>query len=225
MCVAGWLRTCADAHKPHAAVTLRYEYIHAPERDATNSPVSTPYIASQPFSAHAPQIFSIDLSNQNELLRKSVVPGFAIIGVRLFIMSKLIVFALFLCAVSATVADYNGPFLLWGPDSLKDIDISALASLDEKTMRNLYSESSAVVVFVRNSTSRLNVDNYPTFASVVSQGASKYLTQYWLPADPVDYNANTEVIITHCVFVVFRVCIVLRATMTFWLAILRCSVD
>lgn len=108
-------------------------------------------------------------------------------------MAKLVIFAVISCVATVAVADYNGPFLLWGPDNLKDIDISTLSSLDELTLRNLYSESSAIVLFVRNSTTRLSLDNYPTFASVVSQGPSKYLTQYWLPADPVDYNVNTEV--------------------------------
>lgn len=145
--------------------------------------------------ARALKIFSIDLSKSEQMIEWPCLVQFQFLAIICILngMSRLIILAVISCVATAVVADYNGPFMLWGPDSLKDIDISALSSLNEKTLRNLYSESSAIVLFVRNSTDRLSLDNYPTFASVVSQGPSKYLTQYWLPVDPVDYNVNTEV--------------------------------
>lgn len=113
-------------------------------------------------------------------------------------MAKILVLAVISCVLSATQANYNGPFLLWGPDILKNINIPALANVDEQTLKNIYSDVSAVVVFVRNSTNALDSDNYPTFAGLATQGPTKYLSQYWLPADPIDYNVNTEVIKSIC---------------------------
>lgn len=108
-------------------------------------------------------------------------------------MKKLLIFSVILCAASLALADYNGPFLLWGRDDLKNINVPAMSSLDEKTLRNLLSESSAIILFVRNSTSRLDKENYPSFSNLVGHSPHKYLTQYWLPADPIDFNVNAEV--------------------------------
>lgn len=108
-------------------------------------------------------------------------------------MEKLLILAVISCTASLALADYNGPFLLWGRDDLKNIDVPALSSLDEQTLRNLLSESSAIILFVRNSTSRLDKENYPSFSSLINHQPHKYLTQYWLPADPIDFNVNAEV--------------------------------
>lgn len=97
------------------------------------------------------------------------------------------------CISSSALANYNGPFLLWGRGELKNTAVSTLAAIDEKVLQNIYSESSAIILFVRNASSRLSEENYPTFHNLVKANPYVYLTQHWLPTDPVDFNVNAEV--------------------------------
>lgn len=101
---------------------------------------------------------------------------------------------LFLMAfMSCALANYNGPFVLWGRDELKKVDVSALEGLDDEILRNIYSESPAIVLFVRNASNRLTEENFPTFKDLLQKNKYVYLTQHWLPSDPIDYNVNAEV--------------------------------
>lgn len=108
-------------------------------------------------------------------------------------MSKLIQFHYILSLISFALANYNGPFLLWGRDELKNIDVSALQSLDDGILQNIYSEAAAIILFVRNTSNRLNEDNFPTFRRLVHSNSYIYLTQYSLSSNPVDFNINAEV--------------------------------
>lgn len=94
--------------------------------------------------------------------------------------------------MSCAVANYNGPFILWGRDELKKIDVSALQGLDDTILRNIYSESPAIILFVRNASNRFNEENFPTFKDLLQKNKYVYLTQHWLPSDPIDYNINAE---------------------------------
>lgn len=104
---------------------------------------------------------------------------------------KLNIFC-FLAFVSCAAANYNGPFILWGREELKKIDVSALQGLDDTILRNIYSESPAIILFVRNASNRFNEENFPTFKDLLQKNKYVYLTQHWLPSDPIDYNVNAE---------------------------------
>lgn len=99
----------------------------------------------------------------------------------------------FIGIISCVFATYNGPFILWGRDELKNVDVSALEGLDDKFLRNIYAESPAIILFVRNASNRLSDENFPTFKNLLQKNKYVYLTQHWLPSDPVDYNVNAEV--------------------------------
>lgn len=104
---------------------------------------------------------------------------------RLFIVQSVIC-----CALGS----FTGPFVLWGREELKTVELSALERLDDKVLRNIYSEATAIVMFLRNaSSSSLSEENYPSFKKVISKTEWAYLPQHWLTSDPVDYNVNAEV--------------------------------
>lgn len=107
-------------------------------------------------------------------------------------MLKFLVILSSVC-VLVTQATFTGPFMLWGRDELKAIDTSALERIDDKLLRNIYSEATAIVMFLRNSSTSLNEENYPTFKELIGSSEWAYLPQHWLSSDPVDYNVNAEV--------------------------------
>ncbi len=101
---------------------------------------------------------------------------------------------LILCYLNCAFGNFIGPFVLWGRSELQTFDVPALESVDDKLLRNLYSESTAVVMFLRNSSNSLNVQNYPKFKDIIDESSQwTYLSQHWLSSDPIDYNTNTEV--------------------------------
>lgn len=100
----------------------------------------------------------------------------------------------FLMLFYTVAANSNGPFVLWGPRYLKSVDVSALEGIDDKLLREFYSESKAVVMFLRNATTRLSKENFPSFKEVLDHNPFVYLAQHWLPSDPVDYNLNVEIV-------------------------------
>lgn len=103
--------------------------------------------------------------------------------------------------ISLVCANYNGPFVLWGRDELKNADISSLKEIDDTFLRNIYSDSPAIILFVRNASTRLSGENFPIFKDLLDKTNHIYLTQHYLTSDPVDYNVNAEV----C-FVIFLLC-------------------
>lgn len=100
---------------------------------------------------------------------------------------------LVLCSLNCVFGNFIGPFVLWGRSELQTFDVPALESVDDKLLRNLYSGSTAVVMFLRNSSNSLNVQNYPKFKDIIDESQWTYLSQHWLSSDPIDYNTNTEV--------------------------------
>lgn len=94
---------------------------------------------------------------------------------------------------SSVLANYNGPFIMWGRKELKNIEISSLQELDDTLLRNIYAEAPAIILFVRNGSSRLSEENFPTFKNLLQKTDYIYLTQHRLPSDPLDHNVNAEV--------------------------------
>lgn len=99
----------------------------------------------------------------------------------------------FLLISTGVLANYHGPFVMWGRKQLKNIKISSLQGLDDTILRNIYSETPAIILFVRNGSSRLSEENFPMFKNLLHKTNYLYLPQHWLPSDPVDYNVNAEV--------------------------------
>ncbi|XP_055616185.1 uncharacterized protein LOC129762186 [Toxorhynchites rutilus septentrionalis] len=95
---------------------------------------------------------------------------------------------------NAALAHYSGPFLLWGVNELKDIEVPALGELDDKFLRDVYSSAAAVVVFLRNGTTKLNDDNFPSFRRIIEKHEYVYSSQQELVSNPLDYNVNAEII-------------------------------
>lgn len=98
-----------------------------------------------------------------------------------------------LIITTTVLANYHGPFIMWGRKELKNIEISSLQGLDDSILRNIYSEAPAIILFVRNGTSRLSDENFPMFQNLIKKTKFIYLPQHWLSSDPVDYNVNAEV--------------------------------
>lgn len=105
-------------------------------------------------------------------------------------MLRLLLISSIICGVYGS---YNGPFLLWGRDELKNIQNSALQNIEDSLLRNIYSESSSIILFVKNASTRLSHQNFPSFKELVSTIPWTYLPQHWLSSDPIDYNVIAEV--------------------------------
>ncbi|XP_017967931.1 uncharacterized protein LOC108659488 isoform X2 [Drosophila navojoa] len=93
-------------------------------------------------------------------------------------------------------AAISGPYLFWGHDKVFSLQPQALvdASSREQPLTQLFKDVKAIIIFVRNATSRLEGTKYPKFESLVKNNAWTYLPQRSLPVEPYSYNANIEVI-------------------------------
>jgi hypothetical protein len=60
-------------------------------------------------------------------------------------------------------------------------------------LRDIYSGASSIVVFIRNSTTELNYENFPRLAEIIGTTEWLYLPQNQLSSDPLEYNVNAEV--------------------------------
>lgn len=96
--------------------------------------------------------------------------------------------------LGSAVAHYSGPFLFWGVNDLKGVQVSALQGLDDKFLRDMYSNAAAVVIFLRNGTAKLNDDNFPSFRRIIEKHEYVYSAQEELSSNPLDYNVNAEII-------------------------------
>lgn len=102
--------------------------------------------------------------------------------------------------ISSIKASYNGPFVLWGRDELSHISMKSLSKIDDQFLHDIYSESSAIILFVRNATNHLTEDNFPMFKDLLSKTNYAYLAQQHLGLDPIDFNLNAEVCIYFQIF-------------------------
>lgn len=120
-----------------------------------------------------------------------------------------LILGLSLCSLSQ--AHYNGPFLLWGVENLNNLKIPTLQgmkienfmkfllifrwflAIDDQVLRDIYSTSSSIVIFIRNSTTKLNYENFPQLSEIIGKNEWLYLPQDLLSSDPLEYNVNAEV--------------------------------
>lgn len=68
-----------------------------------------------------------------------------------------------------------------------------LPAIDDKTLRDIYSEASSIVVFIRNATTKLNYENFPRLSEIIGTTEWLYLPQAALSSDPLEFNVNAEV--------------------------------
>lgn len=112
-------------------------------------------------------------------------------------MLILIKFTLLISIIHGVFAEYSGPFILWGRNELTNLNIHALENIDDDFLRNIYSESTAIIIFMKNSTTTLTTENFPSFKEMLNDNVNKnqwnYLPQINLYSDPIDYNSNVEV--------------------------------
>jgi hypothetical protein len=128
-------------------------------------------------------------------------------------MGKLIYLSILSLSIiaSSTNASYAGPFLFWGKENLNNLKIPTLqgkkkksrkkffykllffSAIDDKVLRDIYSEASAIVVFVRNASIKLNYENFPKLSEIIGTTEWLYLPQDVLSSDPLEYNVNAEV--------------------------------
>lgn len=102
-----------------------------------------------------------------------------------------------LALISSIQASYNGPFVLWGRNEFSHVNSNPLNQLDEKFLRDIYTDSSAIILFVRNASNHLKEDNFPIFKDVLSKTNYVYLAQEHLGSDPMEFNLNAEVRNSH----------------------------
>lgn len=134
-------------------------------------------------------------------------------GTKILKMKRFNVFATLSFALLASLASasYSGPFLFWGMDGLNDMKAPSLqgkflkeiyeikvkyllsSAIDDKALRDIYSGASSIVIFVRNSTTKLNHENFPKLSEIVNTSEWLYLPQKTLSSDPIEYNPNAEV--------------------------------
>ncbi|XP_062123908.1 uncharacterized protein LOC133837240 isoform X2 [Drosophila sulfurigaster albostrigata] len=108
----------------------------------------------------------------------------------------LIAVGFFVSLVISCSASISGPYLFWGHEKLFDLQPQALvdATTKEQPLTQLFKDAKAIIIFVRNTTSRLEGTKYPKFQNLVKNNAWTYLPQRNLAAEPYSLNANIEVI-------------------------------
>ncbi|XP_023163629.2 uncharacterized protein LOC111594528 isoform X2 [Drosophila hydei] len=109
---------------------------------------------------------------------------------------QLIAIGVFISLVLGCSAAISGPYLFWGHEKVFNLQPQALvdASSREQPLTQLFKDVKAIIIFVRNATSRLEGTKYPKFENLVKSNAWTYLPQRSLAVEPYSYNANIEVI-------------------------------
>ncbi|KAH8247143.1 hypothetical protein KR032_011122 [Drosophila birchii] len=99
-------------------------------------------------------------------------------------------------AIGSCTASICGPFIFWGHPKVSGLPSQALVDSKsrELPLTQLYAEARAIVLFVRNSTSRLEGTKYPMFENLVKSGAWTYLPQRRLAADPFGSSSHIQVV-------------------------------
>lgn len=98
-----------------------------------------------------------------------------------------------LVVTTCSATGLSGPYLFWGHQSVINLQPRALVEVSEEDLTNLFQDTKAIVIFVRNTTGRINGKSYPRFQQLVKSNAWAYLPQHFLNAEPFNYNANIEV--------------------------------
>ncbi|KAH8363059.1 hypothetical protein KR084_004851 [Drosophila pseudotakahashii] len=111
-------------------------------------------------------------------------------------MQLILVATLLSVAFGSCSACMAGPFIFWGHRRVTSLQSQALVDSNsrELPLTQLFTEAKAIVVFVRNSTNRLEGIKYPRFQNLVKSAAWTYLPQRSLAAEPFGLNANIEVV-------------------------------
>ncbi|XP_064552756.1 uncharacterized protein VhaAC45RP [Drosophila montana] len=109
---------------------------------------------------------------------------------------QLIAVGVFISLVLGSSAAISGPYVFWGHEKVFNLQPQALvdASTREQPLTQLFKDAKAIIIFLRNATSRLEGIKYPRFQNLVKNNAWTYVPQRNLAVEPFSYNANIEVI-------------------------------
>lgn len=66
-------------------------------------------------------------------------------------------------------------------------------AIDDQNLRDIYTKAAAIVIFIRNATTKLSYENFPELSDIIGKNEWLYLPQEFLSSDPLEYNVNAEV--------------------------------
>lgn len=64
--------------------------------------------------------------------------------------------------------------------------------INDNVLRKIYSDSAVILVFLKNSSTQLNHDNFPKLSEIVASSQWSFALQKTLSSDPME-NVNAEV--------------------------------
>ena len=67
------------------------------------------------------------------------------------------------------------------------------SAIEDQNLREIYTKATAIVIFIRNATTKLSYENFPELSDIISKNEWLYLPQEVLSSDPLEYNVNAEV--------------------------------
>ena len=70
--------------------------------------------------------------------------------------------------------------------------ITLFAGINDNVLRKVYSDSSVILVFLKNSSTQLNQENFPKLSEIVESSQWFFSHQERLSSDPME-NVNAEV--------------------------------
>ena len=67
-------------------------------------------------------------------------------------------------------------------------------AIEDQNLRDIYTKASAIVIFIRNATTKLSYEKFPELSDIIGKNEWLYLPQELLSSDPLDYNVNAEIL-------------------------------
>lgn len=110
-------------------------------------------------------------------------------------MSKFISIILLISYHYSAFANLEGPFLFWGPRSLKQHQRPALSFLGIDDLTQIYTNQGSIVVFNNVDSATLSSGNFPRLRKMLEEETSLVLPQDFLEVHP-DYVSNDTLNLT-----------------------------
>lgn len=96
-------------------------------------------------------------------------------------MFKFVVFFAILTIGLCQDLKYHGPFFIWGPSVIEEIKSPALGVVNDGALLSLYEKVKSVVVFVTDTSDRIDGNTFPELKSIVEKESLVYLAQPRIP--------------------------------------------
>lgn len=88
---------------------------------------------------------------------------------------------------------YHGPYLLWGKPLSEYNNANVLTALQDYILKSHYSNSDKIIIFIKNSNTKLNEDSFPQLSNIIQNNKFIFSSQDALTLDPNDFNKNVLV--------------------------------